>query len=129
MKQRAKRIKTICFDIDGCLCSQTKGDYENAIPNMGAIRLVNQLYDAGHSIILHTSRFMGRAHNNPAKARKMGLGFTRKQLASWGVLYHRLWFGKPRYDIVIDDRSLFFKNNWKEIKKELNIYILSKSDF
>ena len=38
---------TVCFDIDGVLCVQTEGNYEDAQPNLPMIDLVNRLYDRG----------------------------------------------------------------------------------
>jgi hypothetical protein len=31
---------------------------------------------------------------------------TEKQLQEWGVKYHELKFGKPYYDLFIDDRNM-----------------------
>ena len=42
---------------------------------------------------------------------------TRKQLKKWDLKYHELIFGKPSYDLFIDDKSIFFNKNWvKKIK-------------
>jgi len=30
----------------------------------------------------------------------------------WGVKYHKLIFGKPSYDILIDDKCLFYSKHW-----------------
>jgi CMP-N,N'-diacetyllegionaminic acid synthase len=98
----------VCFDIDGVLCGQVETDYQDAQPNRPMIDLVNRLYDRGNTIVLHTSRFMGRAKSNPQEVERIGREFTERQLASWGVRYHELWMGKPRYDFVIDDRSVFY---------------------
>lgn len=111
--------KTICFDIDGCICSQTDGDYENAVPNQKAITVVNRLFNEGHKIILNSSRFMGRAGGNGAEAYNQGYDFTKEQLKGWGVLYHELWLGKPRADITIDDRAVFFNGDWDLIEKDI----------
>jgi CMP-N,N'-diacetyllegionaminic acid synthase len=99
---------TICFDIDGVLCGQVDGNYQDAQPDRVMIDLLNRLYDRGHKIVLHTSRFMGRARGDQAEAERIGRDFTELQLAGWGVRYHELWMGKPRYDYVIDDRSVFY---------------------
>jgi hypothetical protein len=99
---------TVCFDIDGVLCVQTEGNYEDAQPNLPMIDLVNRLYDRGDRIMLHTSRFMGRAKNDRDEVERIGREFTERQLAGWGVRYHELWMGKPRYDYLIDDRSVFY---------------------
>ena len=104
----------ICFDLDGVLCSQVKQDYSEALPNHAAIEALNALYDQGHTIIIHTARFMGRCNSNPFEVYKKGYEFTLKQLGGWGVKFHELHMGKPRYDLVIDDRSLFFDPAWPE---------------
>jgi len=98
----------ICFDIDGVLCDQVAQEYSDAHPNREMIDLLNRLYDRGDRIVLHTSRFMGRTKSNPQEAERIGRAFTEQQLAGWGVRYHELWMGKPRYDFVIDDRSVFY---------------------
>lgn len=107
-------MKRICFDLDGTLCSQVDKDYALATPFLDAIAIVNKLYEKGYYIVIHTARFMGRAGNNPIEAYKQGYAFTIEQLRLWGVQYHELHLGKPRYDLVIDDRSLFFKKPWTE---------------
>ena len=30
----------------------------------------------------------------------------------WDDKYHKLVFGKPSFDLFIDDKALFFKDNW-----------------
>ena len=44
---------------------------------------------------------------------------TRKQLKKFNVKYHKLIFGKPSFDYLIDDKSIFYKKNWSKnfIKK------------
>src|ERR1700739_208129 len=110
---------TICFDIDGVLCNEVAGDYETAQPNVEMIGMLNRLYERGDHILLFTSRFMGRAKGNPEEAERIGREFTEKQLAGWGVRYHELRMGKPRYDLVIDDRCLFFQDDCSVIESLL----------
>ncbi|HER27457.1 MAG TPA: hypothetical protein ENI69_10150, partial [Rhodospirillales bacterium] len=45
-----------CFDIDGTLCSNTEGAYDDAEPFADRIRQVNRLHRAGHTILLYTAR-------------------------------------------------------------------------
>jgi len=114
------KMKVICFDLDGVICTQTEGDYETAVTNKKAIELINKLYGEGNTIIIHTSRFMGRNNNDITETYKEGYDFTLKQLRSWNVKFHKLVMGKPRCDVFIDDRSVFFKNDWNEIYKRIN---------
>ncbi|MGA9668233.1 MAG: hypothetical protein WBQ94_03445 [Terracidiphilus sp.] len=107
---------TVCFDIDGVLCNQVAGNYEDAHPNRAMIDLLNRLHDRGHRIVLHTSRFMGRAGGDRTEAERIGREFTERQLVAWGVRYHELWMGKPRFDYVIDDRSVFYDSDSNRIE-------------
>lgn len=112
-------MRTICFDLDGVLCNQTAGDYENACPNREAIGTLNKLYADGYRIIIFTSRFMNRNNGDMIEAYKDGYEFTQQQLAAWGVKYHDLYMGKPAYDVLIDDRSVFFNQDWDTVMKKL----------
>ena len=112
-------MKVICFDLDGVICNQTDGDYENAIPNREAIETINRLFDEGNRIIISTSRFMGRNDNNVIETYKSGYEFTLKQLKDWKIKFHELNMGKPRYDVLVDDRTIFFEENWKKIYRKL----------
>tara|TARA_B100000035_G_scaffold80228_1_gene67242 strand:- start:560 stop:919 length:360 start_codon:yes stop_codon:yes gene_type:complete len=111
-----QKIKKICFDIDGVICTLSNDNiYSKSKPIKKNIKLINQLYKKNYEIILFTSRFMGRNKENSKKAYKMGYEFTEKQLKKWSVKYHKLIMGKPSFDVVVDDKSLFFKKNWAKI--------------
>lgn len=112
-------MKTLCFDIDGTICSQTKSDYQSAYPFEKALHTINKLYGEGFKIILFTSRFMGRNGGDAVKAYNEGYEFTKKQLDAWGFKYHELHMGKPMHDIYIDDKCLFFQNNWDVIYQKI----------
>ena len=43
-------------DIDGTICQNTQGKYEQAVPNLERIQKINSLYDAGHTIVYWTAR-------------------------------------------------------------------------
>jgi hypothetical protein len=65
---------------------------------------------------------MGRNNENITKAKKQGYLSTSKQLFNWGLKYHKLYFGKPVYDVYIDDKNFGFKKNWhNEFKKKYKI--------
>jgi len=96
---------TYVFDIDGTICSLTKGNYGFAIPYNDRIEKINKLYNEGHTIIFQTARGMGRSNNNASYANQAFYDFTRKQLTEWGVKFHYLFLGKPSGDIYIDDKG------------------------
>lgn len=106
--------KIYCFDIDNVICKTTKSNYKNSKPLKKNIKFINNLYLKGFYIKIFTSRFMGRNNENVTKAKKQGYEFTIKQLKKWGVKYHKIFFGKPSYDIFVDDKAYGFKKNWIE---------------
>jgi hypothetical protein len=112
--------KICCFDIDNVICRTYKSDYKNSRPLKKNIKFINHLYLSGFYIKIFTSRFMGRNNENATKAKKQGHQFTLKQLKKWGVKYNEVIFGKPSYDIFVDDKAYGFKKNWI---KNLKIYI------
>tara|TARA_R110002012_G_C11197345_1_gene559393 strand:+ start:198 stop:494 length:297 start_codon:yes stop_codon:yes gene_type:complete len=96
----------IYVDIDETICrSPEDRDYAKAVPITDYIHKVNELYDAGNTIVYWTARGTGS-----------GIDWrevTEKQFKKWGVKYHNLKFGKPIYDLFIDDKNIntdrFFK--------------------
>lgn len=90
-----------CFDIDGTICNNTDGDYENAQPLYNVISRVNELYAKGNTIYFYTAR--------GATTGIDWTDITEKQLNSWGVKYNKLFMGKPTADIYIDDKAINIK--------------------
>ena len=91
-----------CFDIDGTLCTNTEGRYEDAKPLPEVIARVNALHKAGHRIILQTAR-----------GSTTGIDWrpvTERQMDAWGVRYHELHFGKPTADLYVDDKAVNIKD-------------------
>jgi len=86
-----------CFDYDNVICDTEGTDYENAVPKEENIRKINALYYGG----CHITIFTGRGSVSGIDWRSL----TEKQLSVWGVNYHELIFGKPNYDIFIDDKA------------------------
>jgi carbamoyl-phosphate synthase large subunit len=91
-------MKTYCIDIDGTLCHTQGSDYENSVPIIERIRVVNQLFESGNKIILFTARGSTTGKNWRET--------TEKQLNSWGLEYHELILGKPFADYYIDDKGI-----------------------
>lgn len=83
-------------DIDGTICNTSGNDYENAEPIYKNIEKINKLYD-DNVVIYWTARGTSSNKNWFIK--------THEQLIDWGCKFHKLWTGKPSYDIWIDDKS------------------------
>ena len=67
------------------------------------------------------ARVLGTYNENINLIKKKYFNKTEKQLRSWGLKYHKLYMGKPSFDIYVDDKSLNFSHNWlKQLKKKLN---------
>tara|TARA_R110002074_G_scaffold251622_1_gene423142 strand:+ start:1315 stop:1650 length:336 start_codon:yes stop_codon:yes gene_type:complete len=97
---------TYVFDIDGTICDTESGNYENSTPHVHRIKIVNDLYDDGNRIVLHTARGMGRSNNSSTYAHEAFYELTRMQLLEWGVKFHELFLGKPAGDVYIDDKAI-----------------------
>jgi hypothetical protein len=104
--------KIICFDLDNVICITKKNFYKHSEPIAEVVELINRLHSEGHYIKIFTSRYMGRSKESVSLAKIKGYNFTKKQLQSWGIKFHKLIFGKPSYDLFVDDKSIFFKKNW-----------------
>ena len=95
-------------DIDETICtSPDSRDYSMAIPLQDRISIINELYDSGNTIVYWTARGTGTGIDWSE--------ITKKQFEEWGVKYNDLKFGKPVYDLFIDDKNInsetFFGNN------------------
>ena len=91
--------KTYVFDIDGVIARyNTSFQYDESLPNVQMINIVNYLFENGNKIVLHTAR-----------GYKTGIDWyevTKAQLEKWGVKYHELKMGKPDADYYVDDKML-----------------------
>lgn len=85
---------TICDTplIDGAHC------YTQCTPYPERIKMVNELYDSGHTIIYWTARGSSSGIN--------WTDLTTQQLKDWGCKFHEVRLKKPSYDIWIDDKAI-----------------------
>ena len=93
-------MKKLIFaiDIDGVLCKDLSGNFHKAKPMQEAIDVVNELYDAGHTIMIFTAR-------GKKEANVYALDRTIEQLKKWGVKYHEISAVKPFFDVLVEDKS------------------------
>ena len=105
----------IAIDFDGTVV-------EHDFPNIGEIKphakeVINKLYDQGHQIVFWTCR------SNACTDGRKDLDEMREWLKENNIKYHKInensevvTYGcKPKiyYDILIDDRSLIFTEDWE----------------
>tara|TARA_B110000027_G_scaffold114254_1_gene123755 strand:+ start:222 stop:572 length:351 start_codon:yes stop_codon:yes gene_type:complete len=112
--------KILCFDLDNVLCRTIQNNYKESVPLKKNINVVNHLYNKGYYIKIFTARYMGRNKENAIKAKQQAQTLTKKQLKKWKVNYNQLIFGKPSFDVYIDDKNYYFDKSWaSKLKKEL----------
>lgn len=87
-----------CIDLDNTICRTRGTDYESSVPITEAVEKVNALFDAGHTIKIYTGR--------GSRSGRDWTGLTHRQLVKWGVKFHELLFGKPSYEVWIDDKAI-----------------------
>ncbi|KAF5129764.1 hypothetical protein E5D57_006095 [Metarhizium anisopliae] len=103
-----QRKSRFCFDLDMTLVGAPvmAGDYSTCPPIEANIKLVQQLYHAGHHIIVQTARRM-RTHHGNVGAVVADVGTTTlQQLAKYNIPFHDIHFGKPYADVYIDDLAV-----------------------
>jgi len=89
---------TYCFDLDGTICSDTHGKYDQAEPFAEMVAEINKLHDEGHHILIFTARGSGTGIDWKS--------VTERQLSAWRVSYDHLYFGKPPADVYVDDKAI-----------------------
>ena len=95
----------VYIDIDETICETPKSrDYAKAMPLQENIEKANKLFEEGNTVIYWTARGTGTGID--------WSDLTKSQLASWGVRYNDLKFGKPVYDLFIDDKNMNVRD-WK----------------
>jgi len=106
-------VKTYCFDLDGVVFTLVADlDYAKALPVEKTVRLINHLYDGGHTIKLYTAR--GSATGKDWR------NVTEEQLRACGLRYHELHFGKPAADYYIDDHFISLESLYDQFSSVIN---------
>lgn len=90
--------KIYCIDIDGTICTETHGKYDDCKPIQNVIDKVNLLYENGNEIILYTARGAKSGYN--------WYDYTKNQVDLWNVKYSKLIMGKPFADYYIDNKAI-----------------------
>ena len=98
----------IYVDIDETICKSPEDrNYSMAKPIVKNIQKINKLYDEGNTIVYWTARGTGSGVDWSQT--------TKEQFIQWGVKCHDIKFGKPIYDLFIDDKNInsevYFQTN------------------
>jgi len=94
------------IDLDGTLCTNTDGKYEQAKPYLDRINKINRIHKKGHIVIIDTAR--------GSLTKKDWKELTKKQLKEWGVKYNKLKVGTKTFGhIYIDDSAINSKDFFK----------------
>ena len=89
----------IYVDIDETICvTPADRDYTQSTPIKKNIEKINDLYDAGHTIVYWTARGSGSGKDHTE--------LTKHQMEKWKAKFHELKLGKPVYDLFICDKAV-----------------------
>jgi hypothetical protein len=94
----------IACDIDGVLCTWFPRDYARATPLRENIAKIKDLIAEGHTVYFYTAR--GSSLGSVAAAEEKWGALTRLQLTSWGFEDPCVVFGKPEFDVILDDKAV-----------------------
>lgn len=117
------KSKVFVFDIDDTIITRPMGlnylgldKYLQCIPMLDNIKIVNDLYDSGHKIILYTARGMSVLNGDIEAVYDKLYNLTVQQLNQFNVKYHELFLGKLYYDYWVDDKAI----NVNDLKDFIN---------
>jgi CMP-N,N'-diacetyllegionaminic acid synthase len=94
----------IYVDIDNTICNSVEDDYTNSTPILENVAKVKSLIQEGHEVSFWTAR--------GTVTGKDWTDVTNQQLESWGLGGIPVIFGKPYFDLFIDDRVMNVED-WK----------------
>ena len=94
----------IYVDIDNTICNSVEDDYTNSTPILRNVEKVKSLVQEGHEVSFWTAR--------GTVTGKDWTDVTNQQLESWGLGGIPVIFGKPYFDLFIDDRVMNVED-WK----------------
>lgn len=90
----------IFVDFDKTLTIEHMTTIINTTPNFNLISRINEMYDAGNTIVIYSCR------SNPEICDKKQEEKMIEWLSLYKVKYTRIEKNKPYYDIIIDDKAI-----------------------
>ena len=111
----------LAIDFDGVIHNFDKGWYDGTCygePIEGSLEAIKELSDK-YNIIIFSSKALP---DRPLVNGKTGKQLIIEWLEKYDVLKYidEITYFKPRAEYYIDDKGISFKNNWKEIIKQIS---------
>jgi hypothetical protein len=104
----------IYIDFDDTICPM--GDVLNK-PFDNAIEVIKKFKADGNNIIIYSCR---SSRDVLGKHMEIATKNMLDYLKSWDIPYDSVFYGKPNYDVVIDDKAIGFHDNWAQIGKAIH---------
>jgi capsule biosynthesis phosphatase len=113
--------KRFCFELDNTLVTnpEIQNDYSTVKPIYKNIEYLRFLKNAGHYIIIYTSRNTNTYKSNIGLILKNTSKITYDTLDKFEIPYDEIYFGKPNADFYIDDLAI---NAYEDLEKKTGIY-------
>ena len=101
------------IDIDGVICNEDVPVIDRT-PYVSRVKLINDLYDNGDTIVYFTARGMRSQNDHQIASDLKYRKLTEQQLNEWGCKYHKIVFGKPNADVYIDNKNMMMDEFFNE---------------
>lgn len=122
VKRLKRKSMIIAIDFDGTIVSENHPKIGPLLPY--AKEVINKLYAAGHYIIIWSCRTGKEARDTVDFLNDEGIRFHAfneghpANIAKYGFEGRKIY-----YDILIDDKALWFVSDWKMIEMQINARI------
>lgn len=119
----------VCIDFDGTIYPGHPRDAveEMPPPDPACVQTIRELYEAGHVITIFSCRSSLSVFPRPEERSEL-TGNMATYLEKHGIPFHRFFYDKPNYSVVIDDRACKFEGSWASVREELGMLAPSSQE-
>jgi len=104
--------QVIFIDFDGTICPYGQ---VSEPPFEGCVDTINTMMDKG----FHVTIFSCRGNKEVVRDMPASVAQMVEYLTTHGIRYTDIYYGKPLYDVLIDDRAVGFTDDWSVIRKRV----------